>query len=78
MMTPETDTPLTPSFNEALARLDELARELRTGDLDERLARLPQDVAEAHRLKRILLDRSVEIRAAIACLRGTARPIFPA
>ncbi|MWV26266.1 hypothetical protein FVE89_30705 [Methylobacterium sp. 2A] len=77
-MTPETDTIETPSFCAALARLDQLARELRTGDLDERLARLPHDVAEAHRLKRILLDRSVKIREAIACLRGHARPIHPA
>lgn len=78
MMTPETDTPLIPSFTEALARLDELARALRTGDLDERLAHLAEDVAEAHRLKRIVVGRAVEIREAIACLRGTARPIFPA
>jgi|GEM_PF-6204809 len=77
-MTPETDTTEPPSFCEALARLDELARELRTGDLDERLAHLAEDVTEAHRLKRILLDRAVEIREAIACLRSTARPIFPA
>lgn len=77
-MTPETPTIETPSFCAALARLDQLARELRTGDLDERLANLADDVAEAHRLKRIVVGRAVEIREAIACLRGTARPIVPA
>lgn len=73
-MIPETHRTETPSFVEALERLDELTRTLRTGDLDERLARLPGTVAEAHRLKRILLDRAVEVREAIACLRGNARP----
>lgn len=77
-MSPDTATAGHPSFVAALERLDELARDLRTGDLDERLARLAEDIAEAHRLKHVLIDRAVEIREAIAGLRGTARPIFPA
>lgn len=77
-MTPETDTTPPPSFTQALKRLDELARELRTGDLDECLLHLADDIAEAHILKRILLDRAVEIRETIACLRSTAGPIHSA
>lgn len=67
-----------PSFAAALERLDELARDLRTGDLDERLARLAENIAEAHQLKHVLIDRAVEIREAIAGLRGNARPLHPA
>ena len=73
-MTPETHQTDPASFGQMLERLDELARTLRTGDLDERLSRLPDTVAEAHRLKRKLVDHAVEVREAIACLRGTARP----
>lgn len=62
------------SFGQMLERLDDLSRTLRTGDLDERLSRLPDRVAEAHRLKRRLVDHAVEVREAIACLRGNARP----
>ncbi|MBY0252277.1 hypothetical protein QO001_006562 [Methylobacterium brachiatum] len=72
-MTPETHQPEL-SFTEMLARLDELARGLRTGELEDRLRRLPDTVAEAHRLKRRLVDHAVEIREAVACLRGNARP----
>lgn len=73
-MTPETEQPKPSSFTEMLARLDELARGLRTGELEDRLTRLPDTVAEAHRLKRRLVDHAVEIREAVACLRGNARP----
>lgn len=75
-MTPETQTRQTEpaSFVEMLERLDDLARTLRTGELDEQLSRLPDTVAEAHRLKRKLVDHAVEVREAIACLRGNARP----
>jgi hypothetical protein len=73
-MTPETHQTDPASFGQMLERLDELARTLRTGDLDERLSRLPDTVAEAHRLKRKLVDHAVEVREAIACLRGNARP----
>jgi hypothetical protein len=73
-MTPETHQTDPASFVQMLERLDELARTLRTGDLDERLSRLPDTVAEAHRLKRKLVDHAVEVREAIACLRGNARP----
>lgn len=73
-MTTETHQTDSPSFGQMLERLDELARTLRTGDLDERLSRLPDTVAEAHRLKRKLVDHAVEVREAIACLRGNARP----
>jgi hypothetical protein len=66
------------SFVEMLERLDDLARALRTGDLEDRLSKLPDTVAEAHRLKRKLIDHAVEIREAIACLRGNARPAGPA
>lgn len=72
-MTPETHQTDPASFGQMLERLDELARTLRTGDLDERLSRLPDTVAEAHRLKRKLVDHAVEVREAIACLRGNAR-----
>ncbi len=75
-MTPETNQP-SPSFVDMLERLDELARTLRTGDLEDRLSRLPDTVAEAHRLKRRLVDHAVEIREAVACLRGSARPASP-
>lgn len=75
-MTPQTQThqPGPASFVAMLERLDELARGLRTGELEDRLARLPDTVAEAHRLKRKLVDHAVEVREAIACLRGGARP----
>ncbi|KIU26968.1 hypothetical protein SR39_31105 [Methylobacterium radiotolerans] len=73
-MTTETHQTDSPSFGQMLERLDELARTLRTGDLDERLSQLPDTVAEAHRLKRRLVDHAVEVREAIACLRGNARP----
>jgi hypothetical protein len=66
------------SFVEMLARLDHLARALNTGDLEERLSKLPDTVAEAHALKRRLVDHAVEVREAIACLRGNARPASPA
>lgn len=42
------------------------------------LVRLAEDVAEAHRLAHILLDRAAEVREAIASLRGTARTVRPA
>lgn len=73
-MTPEIQPTEPASFVEMLERLDELAHTLRTGDLEDRLARLPGTVAEAHRLKRRLVDHAVEVREAIACLRGNARP----
>jgi hypothetical protein len=75
-MNPETQTHrLDPaSFVDMLERLEDLARGLRTGELEERLSRLPDTVAEAHRLKRKLVDHAVEVREAIACLRGGARP----
>lgn len=73
-MTPETHQPEPASFVEMLERLDDLARTLRTGELEDRLARLPDIVAEAHRLKRRLVDHAIEVREAIACLRGNARP----
>lgn len=73
-MNPDTETAGYSSFVAALERLDELAHDLRTGDLDERLARLAEDIAEAHRLKHVLIDRAVEIREAIAGLRSNARP----
>lgn len=74
-MTLEThQTEPSSSFIAMLERLDDLARTLRTGDLEERLSRLPDTVAEAHSLKRKLVDRAVEMREAIACLRGNARP----
>ncbi|MDQ0524197.1 hypothetical protein [Methylobacterium gregans] len=73
-MNPQTHQTDPASFGQMLERLDELARTLRTGDLDERLSRLPDTVAEAHRLKRKLVDHAVEVREAIACLRGNARP----
>lgn len=72
-MTSEIKTTEPLSFCAALARLDELAQGMRSGNLDERLARLAEDVAEAHRLKHILLDRAAEVREAIASLRGTTR-----
>lgn len=70
----QTHQPEPAPFVEMLERLDELARGLRTGELDDRLSRLPDTVAEAHRLKRKLVDHAVEVREAIACLRGNARP----
>lgn len=73
-MTPETDHAEPTSFVEMLKRLDDLARALRTGDLEERLSKLPDTVVEAHCLKRKLVDHAVEIREAVACLRGNARP----
>lgn len=73
-MNPQTHQTDPASFGQMLERLDELARTLRTGDLDERLSRLPDTVAEAHRLKRKLVNHAVEVREAIACLRGNARP----
>lgn len=73
-MTPEIQHAEPTSFVEMLERLDDLARTLRTGDLEDRLSRLPDTVAEAHRLKRKLVDHTVEVREAIACLRGNARP----
>ena len=75
-MTPEIQTRQSEPacFVEMLELLDELARGLRTGELEDRLSRLPDTVAEAHRLKRRLVDHTVEVREAIACLRGGARP----
>lgn len=77
-MTSETHPTEPASFAEMLERLDELAHTLRTGDLEDRLSRLPDTVAEAHRLKRKLVDHAVEVREAIACLRGNAPPASPA
>jgi predicted secreted protein len=77
-MTSEIETTEPLSFCAALVRLDELAQDMRSGNLDERLVRLAEDVAEAHQLKHILLDRAAEVREAIASLRGTARPPRPA
>ncbi len=78
-MPPETQThqPEPTSFVAMLERLDELARTLRTGELEDRMSRLPDTVAEAHRLKRRLVGHAVEVREAIACLRGCARPASP-
>jgi phage shock protein A len=73
-MPPEIHETESPSFVEMLERLERLARALRTGDLEDRLSKLPDTVAEAHALKRRLVDRAVEVREAIACLRGNARP----
>lgn len=73
----QTHQPEPASFVEMLKRLEDLARGLRTGALEDRLSRLPDTVAEAHRLKRKLVDHAVEVREAIACLRGNARPASP-
>lgn len=70
----QTDRPEPSCFVDMLERLEDLARGLRTGELEDRLSRLPETVAEAHRLKRKLVDHAVEVREAIACLRGGARP----